>query len=548
MNCIPTLERDFVKPTYHKMKNSNNENLSQAIHRALYQPASRTKALLLAASISALTTTTAAAVNFIDSGQSLGSSDSLTVALGDVDGDGDLDALVANYDQANRVWLNNGSGIFSDSGQSLGSSKSQTLVLGDVDGDGDLDAFVANYSGQANRVWLNNGSGTFSDSGQSLGSSASISVALGDLDGDGDLDAFVTNYNQGNRVWLNNGPGTFSDSGQSLGSSYSGKVVLGDLDGDGDLDAFVVNVQSDHLWLNNGSGAFSDSGQNFSSGASEGVALGDIDGDGDLDAFISHSTLDQTTMLGNRVLLNNGSGTFSDSGLSLGGSWSMEAALGDIDGDGDLDAFVANTLGQANRVYLNEIPTLVVLTEFTAQVTAEGVELFWHTEMELDTAGFNLWRRGANWVKLNTTLIDAQGGFSQYRYVDKTAVLGQEYEYRLEEIDNLAQSVFLPETVNLNVVLKTPANGVTLLAESVPVFSWDGSGVFIFQFSVEGTGEISSWPSTGWTTQTQLAPSAMTWATFTNQNSGKKVFWRVLALTEADEVVYSEVRWVRITE
>jgi hypothetical protein len=64
-------------------------------------------------------------------------------ALGDVDGDGDLDALVANYEQANRVWLNNGSGTFSDSGQSLGSSKSVGAALGDVDGDGDLDAFVA---------------------------------------------------------------------------------------------------------------------------------------------------------------------------------------------------------------------------------------------------------------------------------------------------------------------------------------------------------------------------------------------------------------------
>jgi len=134
-----------------------------------------------------------------------------------------------------------GEAFFTDSGQSLGSSWSVGVALGDVDGDGDLDAFVANYIGQANKVWLNNGSGTFTDSGQSLGSSDSFGVALGDVDGDGDLDAFVANYNQPNKVWLNNGSGTFTDSGQSLGSSYSWAVALGDVDGDGDLDAFVAN-------------------------------------------------------------------------------------------------------------------------------------------------------------------------------------------------------------------------------------------------------------------------------------------------------------------
>ncbi|RKZ78144.1 MAG: hypothetical protein DRR19_26920 [Candidatus Parabeggiatoa sp. nov. 1] len=57
-----------------------------------------------------------APANFIDSGQSLGSFSSTSVTLGDLDGDGDLDAWVANLSQANRVWLNDGSGTFTDSG------------------------------------------------------------------------------------------------------------------------------------------------------------------------------------------------------------------------------------------------------------------------------------------------------------------------------------------------------------------------------------------------------------------------------------------------
>ena len=69
----------------------------------------------------------------------------------------DLDAFVANYNQANKVWLNNGSATLTDSGQSLGGSNSETVALGNLDGEGDLDVFVANNLNQANKVWLNDG-------------------------------------------------------------------------------------------------------------------------------------------------------------------------------------------------------------------------------------------------------------------------------------------------------------------------------------------------------------------------------------------------------
>ncbi|MGE4620235.1 MAG: FG-GAP-like repeat-containing protein, partial [Planctomycetota bacterium] len=140
-----------------------------------------------------------------------------------------------------------GNGFFEDSCQALGSGWSRMVSLGDIDGDGDLDALVANDGGQQNKVWINQGGdqtgspGQFLYSGQSLGESGQC-ISLGDLDGDGDLDAIVARYSSPNKVWINQGgnqsgtPGQFLDSGQALGGSNSWDIALGDVDGDGDLD------------------------------------------------------------------------------------------------------------------------------------------------------------------------------------------------------------------------------------------------------------------------------------------------------------------------
>jgi len=145
---------------------------------------------------------------------------------------------------------------FVDSYQSLGNSNSRDVALEDLNNDGDLDAFIAN--GGPNKVWYNyNSAGDFADTGQSLGNSDSWGVALGDLNGDDDLDAFIANYGP-NKVWYDySGGGDYADTGQSLGNSFSFDVALGDLDGDDDLDAFVANHGANRVWLNyNGAGDF----------------------------------------------------------------------------------------------------------------------------------------------------------------------------------------------------------------------------------------------------------------------------------------------------
>jgi hypothetical protein len=294
--------------------------------------------------------------NFINSGQSLGTFDSQQVALGDLDGDGDLDAFVTTK-QGSKVWLNEGSlqggtlGNFT-AGQNVNGVNNFSLALGDVDGDGDLDAIV----GHSVTVYLNDGVGNFTDSSQSLGGGNNHSLALGDLNGDGDLDLFV-GHSDGipDKVWFNDGAGNFTDSGQSLSSSPT-RVALGDLDGDGDLDAFVAHGgQPDKVWRNNGAGFFTDTGQNLGSSVGLAVALGDVDGDGDLDAFVGNRGFPPVITDANKVWLNDGTGNFTDTVQSLGNSASTSVVLGDLDGDGDLDAFIGNqNPGGANAVWLNQ--------------------------------------------------------------------------------------------------------------------------------------------------------------------------------------------------
>ncbi len=301
---------------------------------------------------------------FIDSGQELGNSSSNGVALGDIDGDGDIDAFVANT-ETNQTWINQGGnqggtpGDFQP-GQTLEESKSNNVALGDIDGDNDLDAFFANH--KENKVWINQGGkqggtpGKFEVSaGQTFGNSYSTGVALGDVDGDNDLDAFVANMGT-DIVWINDGNGNFS-TGKFLndgGDSFSWSVALGHFNEDNHLDAFVANIVTANIvWINDGTGNFpenlkKDLGDKDNSVC---VAVGDFDGDADPDAFVAISGPP------NKIWVNKGGGLFEASDNTLGTSGKSDSygvSLGDIDGDGDLDAFEANNNKQANKIWLND--------------------------------------------------------------------------------------------------------------------------------------------------------------------------------------------------
>lgn len=190
------------------------------------------------------------------------------------------------------------------------------VALGDIDGDGDLDIFAAvgsptigSSNSLADLILLNDGSGNFTPSGQKLGETDSFSVALGDLDNDGDLDALVGTGN-GSVTWINQGgfqngtEGTFVVSNLNISSGQTRELFLSDLDGDGDLDALIAGPRQAIIWWNNGQAIFTQSSQRFRYSERNGIAIGDFNGDGSPDIFAGGNAEAYS------VWFNHGDGTF----------------------------------------------------------------------------------------------------------------------------------------------------------------------------------------------------------------------------------------------
>ena len=276
---------------------------------------------------------------------------------GDIDGDGDLDLIVAVEFGTNLVLINDGRGRFDDqTGTRLDAQvhDSEDIGLADLDGDGDLDLLFVSEDDQLNQLYLNDGTGVFSEATERLGGVTGVSnaIAVGDIDGDGDPDVLIGNAGQ-NEALVNDGAGAFAVETAArlpVAPDTTQDLELGDIDGDGDLDLVVSNEDDNRLLVNDGSGVFHDeTGARLplTPGAEETreADFGDVDGDGDLDLVFANVDFIAGRDPHNRLLLNDGRGVFVDETAArfpedpVG---SLDAELLDLDGDGDLDLVTAN--------------------------------------------------------------------------------------------------------------------------------------------------------------------------------------------------------------
>ena len=259
--------------------------------------------------------------------------------MGDVDGDGDLDAFVANYGQAGmRVWFNDGSGTFTDSGQiSLLGDRNRNISLGDVDGDGDLDAFLATSSFQGgNRVWINDREPT--DYVSITKTSSRVAVVQG---GQVTYTIVVTNLGSGDvtgATVTDIFPDTLVDVAWTADMTGSGVATLA---GSGQLNELIDLTNGSFItYTITGTVAAAGTANQAVDAIITNLATVTLP-TGVIDTNPTNNTAHDSDMVLFQEVIS-GTGDFGDSGQSLGNHDSLDVTFGDVDGDGDLDAFVAN--------------------------------------------------------------------------------------------------------------------------------------------------------------------------------------------------------------
>jgi FG-GAP repeat. len=286
------------------------------------------------------------------------------VAIGDFNGDGSFDLVVANLGNSTAsTLLNVGDGTFAPQGTYATGESPYSLVVSDINGDGKSDFAVANYGAGAEDVgvFLNRGNGIFaSEITYSREGYDPLGLAVGDFNRDGHPDLAVTTVNPNAMgVFFNHGNGTFDI--QVMYPTDAGPVFLvaGDFNHDGASDLAAANWASSSLsvFLNQGNGTLAaqvtyptGTPTTLNSGGGDhptSVAVGDFDGDGNPDLVVANTQSGTVS-----VLLNAGNGTFLPQAMYPVGDFPQAVAVADFDGDGHPDLAVANGGGTVS-VLLN---------------------------------------------------------------------------------------------------------------------------------------------------------------------------------------------------
>lgn len=268
---------------------------------------------------------------------------------------------------------------FTDQGASvLGGANynSRSASFADIDNDGDPDLMFQGALG-SQQLFRNNiiGAGTMTYTNISgtlaSGLGSSWSAAWGDYNGDGNVDMFVgqSNFGATGDVLRNNGVAGFSNESAAVGLDDPGfhqNVAWVDIDGDRDLDLVLAmeGPEKHEIYIQGAGGSFTPIGasvgfqEDFGTKA-YGMAIGDSDGDGDLDIYIStcHGGNNIRNNFYENQLAQTGSLSFIDI-ADTNGTQFMQNSYGteflDFDDDGDLDLYMTGADGEASKIFRND--------------------------------------------------------------------------------------------------------------------------------------------------------------------------------------------------
>ncbi|HUF74562.1 MAG TPA: FG-GAP-like repeat-containing protein, partial [Gammaproteobacteria bacterium] len=285
-------------------------------------------------------------------------------AAGDIDGDGYMDLVVAgNQGTSTRIYFSVPLDPDDPNGQEFRRLSTQAVSLGDaandgrdvllvdLDGDGDLDLVVANGAGQANTVFLNDlveGQANLVAVNTPLGGQSSNAVASADLDGDGLPDLVFANSSP-NEIFLSQGFGMFT-AAAVLGDSDDVAVAIADFDGDLLPDIVFASSNGPSLVYRNLGGGNFDEPVEVASDPAVSVRTSDFNGDGLPDLVFGHGGVATPT---NAIYVNTsipGSIRFSGPTATVGQSPTLKLVTADLSLDGITDIVSLNATG-THQIY-----------------------------------------------------------------------------------------------------------------------------------------------------------------------------------------------------